>query len=779
MVPLTIRGAREHNLKGLDLVLPRQALIVVCGVSGSGKSSLAFDTVHAEGQRRYLQALDLGGRGVGQELPPPRVDAIDGLPPSVALAQRLPMPGPRASVASASGVHAGLRALFGRAGTLHCPRCDRAIVPFTHDEIVGSLLRLPEGSRLTLEAPLRASDPQTVIDEVQRAGFSRLRVGAEIVRLDEIDVATLVGATVRVVVDRVRVGPDRRTRLFDSVRLAAQVGGGVVIAHHDNTEQSFVDRPHCVHDGLELPALEPAWLSAYVPRGACGPCGGTGQVDGAPCPDCHGSRLSPVARRVRWRGITLAQALAVSVDGLYDQLDRSPSGAVEEAVLPDLRRRVQRLRDLGLGELELQRGAAALSTGERRRLRLAKRVAAPLSGVLYVLDEPAAGLDPVQVKAVVALMRELVATGNTVLAVEHDRDVVRAADHIVEVGPGAGAQGGELVFQGTPAELFTADTHTGRWLSGRAELAKRSPGERRGTVEVRGLTRHGLVGLDVDLPVGLLTAIAGPSGSGKSTLLDVLAAALSESSSDAKAARAITIRGAELGRVVVVDRSASRSPRSSPATFTGAWDVLRTLLAATREAQVRGLSASAFSTNVKGGRCEACQGSGVRRITLDLVADVFARCSVCDGKRFSGDVLEVRWKGLNASELLSLSVDEARPLLAGHPRLDAVLGALQRVSLGYVQLGQPAHTLSGGEARRLRLARELARADRLGATGTVYLVDEPTIGLHPRDVEALLALIRALTDDGGTVWVATADGALAEACDVVVNLDPSYGQPCG
>jgi len=764
-IQVSVRGAREHNLRAVDLDLPRGKLVVLCGVSGSGKSSLAFDTLHAEGQRRYLEALSLHRGGVVPLLVPPKVDSVTGLPPTVALAQRLAPASSRATVGTVTEIDAVLRVLFARAGTQHCPICGRPIVPRTADEALGVLLALPIGTRLLIEAQVRTGPG--VAAEIDRAGFSRVRWKGEVVRLEEVPPAALDAAgEVRVVVDRIRVEPDRRGRMADSVRLAARAGGGAWVAATDGEETWFVDRPYCVFDRLELPPLEPRLLSPFHPAGACPRCLGAGAVgDEAACAACGGTRLAPAARAVRWRGATLPVLQALELRELRERLAAVDPNPVESLAIPDLLRRIDRLARLGLAGMALARPAELLSSGELQRIRLARQVASPLSGVAYVLDEPAAGLDEALVGHVLDLLRELVSEGSSVLAVEHRAEVVLAADHVVEFGPGAGVAGGRVVYEGDVAGLLAADTATGRWLSGRSRLTLRPAPRSAGEVSVTGDWRFGRPSPRVALPLGRIVAITGPNGSGKTALLAALAAALS-----GEAGTAVVTGAGSLTRPILADRSAARAPRSNPATYVGLWDVLRELLAATSEARVRGFTASTFSLNTTGGRCEACKGTGESTISLGPLPDVVQPCAVCHGRRFQVDVLEVRWKGLDAAELLALSVEGARTVLAGHPQLENPLRALARVGLGYVPLGQPAHTLSGGEARRLVLAKELGRAQRRGAADTVYLLDDPTAGLHPQDIEHLLSLLRELTDEGASVWLATHDAALAGASDHVLPL---------
>jgi len=738
--------------------------VVFCGVSGSGKSSLAFDTIHAEGQRRYLEALarDRGGPAGT----PPRVDRIEGLPPTIALPQRDSGRPGRATVGTYAQVAPVLRVLFARAGTPHCPTCGRPVEPRTHDEIVAAMLAWPEDTRVTIEAPVSGGTDRAVIEEVQRAGFSRLRVDDRVVRIDELDPEALEGArAVRVVIDRVKVRAERRSRLADSVRLAARSGAGVVVLVRDSGVTQFVDRPRCGYDGTELPPLEPANLSPFGGLGRCPACLGAGVVereDGtvARCASCEGQRLGPAARIVRWRDHTLPELGARSLTELLDALPEGET-EIERMSLADVRRRLTQLVALNLAHLTLDGSVAHLSGSEWQRLRLARQTANGLTGVLFVLDEPAAGLSPEHVPAVIELMRSLVAAGNGVIAVEHHADVIRAADRVVEFGPGAGVAGGRIVFDGAVADLLAADTATGRWLSGRQRIEAR-PSDARAAVTVPAGWRRDGSGEALELPRERIVAIVGPAASGKSTLLEGLAASVGVDPP------ALALEGAEgLSRAWVVSEGAGRVARSNPATYLGVWDRVRDLLAATREAKIRGFTPGTFSLNTKGGRCAACKGTGERRVDMGPLPDVVEPCPVCRGRRFEADVLEVRWKGHDPSQLLALSGDEAYGLLSGHPALESQLRAMVRVGLGYLPLGQSAVTLSGGEAMRLALAKELGRAWQRGAGDTVLLIDDPSQGLHPADFAGLVELFRELTDRGATVWFASADPA---GHDTLVSL---------
>ena len=770
MSPIEIHGARQHNLKQLDLTLPREALIAFTGVSGSGKSSLAFDTLHAEGQRRYLEALSIHGRGASRGLSRPAVDAVEGLPPTVALDQRFRAPSRRMTVGTFSEIHAVLGILFARAGVQHCPRCDAVIQPHTHDEIVGELMAIESGARLLIESPVTSAEG--VLDEIGRAGFSRVRVDGVVKRIEDLDPRSRP-TDLRIVVDRIRVQSDRRDRVHDAVRLAARAGKGVIVAVVGTKERVFTDRPYCRSDDVLLPTLAPRSLSFVGVAGRCERCEGLGEADGVACAACGGTRLSATARAVRWSGHALPELLRCPVETLQETLAAAPRDPVSDVVLTDLKRGLGHLIGVGLGGISLHRCATSLSRGELQRLRLARQVASQLSGVLYVLDEPTAGLHMKEVPAVIALLRGLVSQGNTVLVVAHQPDVIRAADHVVDFGPGPGQRGGEVVYQGAVEGLLASDTATGRWLSARDALPPSPPITPKAMVRLKGLDIRHLGRRDFALPLGALGAITGRSGSGKSLVLQAFRRHLAEylnleTEPPPPVVRVEGLDGAR--RMVVVDRSAARSTRSTPATYSGLWDTVRGLLASTREAQVRGIPARFFSLNVKGGRCEACQGTGQKRIDLEILPDLHLVCPVCDGRRFNSDVLQVLWKGHAADEILDLSVDRALALLAGHPRLEVLLRSLQEVGLGYIGLGQPASTLSGGEVHRLKLARELARAARGGVQDTVFVIDDPSIGLHPQDVSALLSLLRKLVVDGATVWMATHHLGLAQGADFHIDL---------
>lgn len=697
MATIAVRGARDNNLRELDVDLPLGQLVVFCGRSGSGKSSLAFDTLHREGQRRYLEAMLLGRGGLQR----PDVASIDGLPPTIALDQREREPSSTETVAGLAELSVPLSVLFAREGVLHCPQCGRVIEPRSPGRIADRLLELPVGTRLTLEAPVELSG-EGVLEEIQRAGFSRVRVGNAVERIESLNHVT---GPVRVVVDRVKADPAKRDRIIEAVRLAGQIGRGVIVAVHER-EEHFVDRPVCAHDGTTLPPSNPGRFRLTT------------------------HPLDPAAAVVRVGERTLDDLRLLSARDLLAALP-----PVMPALQAELAQRVHTLERLGLGDLQLGRAVNEISRGERLRLRLARLLSNQVSGVLFVLDEPAAGLDVASATAVLELLRDVIARGNSVLAVDHHPVLVRAADHLVEFGPGAGEHGGRIVFQGLPAAL--EGTATAEVLAGRVS---RSSQGRAASLELAGL----------HLASPGLNVIVGASGTGKTRLLRQV-----DQAAPARFERVIRSGGGGIARV----------QRSTVATVTGVWTLLRDLLAQTRESKVRGFTNSTFSLNAKGGRCETCHGLGVVKIVLDPLPDVWDTCEECLGQRFQGDVLQVRWKGHNALELLELEVDAAHALLGDIPKLDRALRAVREVGLGHLDLGRAALTLSGGEMRRLKLAAELAR---LRGEGLV-LADEPSLGLHPVDTVALLDTFQALVEHGATVVLASNDPWVIEAADVRIS----------
>jgi excinuclease ABC subunit A len=864
---LSVRGAAEHNLRSVDLDLPRERLIVFTGVSGSGKSSLAFDTLHAESQRRFVEALSSYVRAQLGATRKPVYEQITGLTPSIGVSQRgHAQPSPRSTVGTLTEIHDLLRVLYARTARQHCPGCDADVTPTPSDAIVRALAGLPEGTRLVVCARLLRKDGPRValgpfLDELGRQGFARVRIDGDAHALDEVPTLDArVGHDVDVVVDRIKVAPDRRDRVQEAVDTALRVGGGALLAEIDGVDRAFTARARCVACDRTFPDLAPRLFSFNAPIGACPTCGGLGQlrtidpdrvvldpsrsladgaveglagapgklvlaalaklgvpgdvpwsrltweqrervlrgdatvgldgvlrtlerkmpehlVDTRACGACEGSRLGEVARAARVEGRRLPDLLAAPLTEVRAFVGGLPDAPVTRPLAEELGRRLDFLLRTGLGYLALGRSADTLSGGELQRLRLAAQAGNALSGVLYVLDEPTAGLHPEDTAALIAVLADLRDAGNTVLVVEHDPAVIAAADLVVDFGPGAGVAGGRVTFRGSPAALLASDTVTGRWLSGRDGLAPLPPRTPSGWITVRNARGHNLRAVDVRLPLGVLAGVTGVSGSGKSSLVDDTLARALAGRKDALPHDAIEGREA-VRRVLRVDQAPlGRSARSNPATATKIWDAIRQLYARTPEAKLRGFGPDRFSTAQPGGRCEACEGAGVRRVEMHFLPDVEVPCESCDGKRFDEATLACTWKGASVADVLAMPVREARGLFGALPAVAGVLGTLDALGLGYLPLGQPADTLSGGEAQRVKLARELGRPGEVA--GTLYLLDEPSVGLHPADVALLVEALRRLVDNGGSVLCVEHDPALLRACDWIVELGPGAGAAGG
>ncbi len=870
MATIHLRGAREHNLRGVDLDLPREALIVFTGVSGSGKSSLAFDTLFAESQRRFVEALAPTARGRFGAMHKPAFEQLTGLAPAIGLSQRgLATPSPRSTVGTLTEVLDLLRVWWAQQGVMHCPRCHRAVHIAPFDAIVRTLTALPEGQRLVIAAPVargRIGALGPLVAEIVRQGFTRVRVDGQPYALDApIPVDPVAPHDVDVVVDRIKTGPDRTDRLQDAVNTALKAGQGAVVVVVEEVTHTWTVRPRCVYCDLALPDLTPRLFSFNAAVGACARCEGLGVVhtvdadaairdadatieDGAleggkrvidaaaalgvdlatpwkqlpweardqllngagdwegvlpgilrkatgarasdkmtrvvreaVCPDCGGGRLGPVARGVTVDGASLPDALARDLGGLRAWAAETAPAPAVRSVRDEILRRLDFLLESGLAHLSLDRSAGSLSAGELQRVRLASQAGNQLSGVLYVLDEPTAGLHPADTAALVGLLRALRDAGNTVLVVEHDPDVIAAADLVVDFGPGAGREGGSVVYQGSPAGLALADTPTGRWLSGAAHVPPPRPvGETR--LRLLGARGHTLAGDPFEVPLNAIVGVTGVSGAGKSSLiLDTLAPAI-RARLDGGGPPGLPFErldGIEgIRRLVTGDGTGfGRSSRANVATATRIWDALRELYARTPEAKLRGFGPERFSFNTPGGRCERCAGEGVRHIDLQLLPTVTLPCDVCDGKRYDEATLAVTWRGLSIADLLALPVREARPVFANQHALALALGTLDELGLGYLPLGQPADTWSGGEAQRVRLARELGRPGDIA--GTLFLLDEPSVGLHPQDVAALLAAFRRLVAAGASILVVEHDPVLLRGCDWLVELGPGAGRAGG
>jgi len=908
MDTIRIRGARTHNLKNVDLDLPRDRLVVVTGLSGSGKSSLAFDTLYAEGQRRYVESLSAYARQFLSLMEKPDVDLIEGLSPAIAIEQRATSHNPRSTVGTVTEVHDYLRLLWARAGEPRCPEHGETLEAQTVSQMVDQVLALPEGSRLMLLAPVvdgRKGEHTEVLERLRGQGYLRARVDGKVVELDQPAALEVKRRhTVEAVVDRLRVRPDLRARLAESIETALALGEGCArVAWIDDPERPdlvFSARYACPVCGYSLAELEPRIFSFNSPAGACPACGGLGvesffdpeKVVAHPelslpggaihgwdrrnayyfqmletlaahygfdldqpfralpaavhqvilqgsgeevltftfrglrsqpytktqpfegvlpslarryresesavireelarllsersCPECAGARLGIGARHVYLAGRTLPEVSALPVAEARAFLAGlslpGRRGEIATRVLKEVNERLRFLVDVGLDYLTLDRRADTLSGGESQRIRLASQIGAGLVGVMYILDEPSIGLHQRDNQRLLGTLRHLRDLGNTVIVVEHDEEAIRSADHVVDMGPGAGVHGGEVVASGTPLEVAKAPASvTGQYLSGQRRIpvpTRRTPPAKGRWLELFGARGNNLKDLSVRLPLGLMTCITGVSGSGKSTLVnDTLypIAARALNGANASPAPYRQVSGlALLDKVVDIDQSPiGRTPRSNPATYTGLFAPIRELFAATPEARARGYSAGRFSFNVKGGRCEACQGDGLVRVEMHFLPDVYVPCDVCGGKRYDRETLEVRYKGRSVHEVLDMTVEEARRLFEPVPFVARKLETLIEVGLSYIKLGQSATTLSGGEAQRVKLARELSRRD----TGrTLYILDEPTTGLHFADVEQLLTVLHRLRDRGNTVAVIEHNLDVVKTADWVIDLGPEGG----
>ncbi len=846
---IRILGAREHNLRNVSVDIPRDRLTVITGLSGSGKSSLAFDTLYAEGQRRYVESLSASARQFLDQLHRPDVDAVEGLSPAIAIGQRaLASSNPRSIVATATELMDFLRVLYSIAGVPHCPKCGRTVGSTSAEQIVEDLLNLPDRSRLTLLAPLVRNapcGPAETIAAARAAGFVRVRADGELFDLDAPpDLDPAAPHTVEVVVDRLVIKEGARSRLADSVELALRHGNGLLTALWNAPQsdvpasRTFATANLCPDCGLLFDRLDAASFSFNSPRGACPACTGLGRApDGSPCPECHGLRLRPESRACLLPNPAGAPApitnLLTATISAGHEFFQSYLAAPD--ILPPVARVAREILDrlvfldrVGVGYLTLDRECATLSGGEAQRIRLATQIGSSLSGVLYVLDEPSIGLHPRDTARLRDTLRDLRDRGNTVVVVEHDPDIIRAADHVIDMGPGAGRLGGTVLFSGSVPDLlrcpasvtapYLAPASKGdarstppcpcgasplseggihKEASGAFPLSKGdsspvSPPSERGvarsaggstpcnarapkkstakfpTLLLRDAHAHNLRHIDVEIPLGRLVAITGVSGSGKSTLVhDELIPTV----------QAQFGHHAAIDKLVLVDQSPiGRTPRSNPATYTGLFDDIRALFAQTPAARARGYGPARFSFNAKGGRCEVCKGDGVLSLEMSFLPDATIPCPQCAGRRYNRETLEVRYAGRTIADVLSMTVDEALPVFAPFPRIRRSLEALRDVGLGYIQLGQPAATLSGGEAQRVKLAAELQRpAER----HTLYVLDEPTSGLHFADVERLLDILLRLRDNGHTIVVVEHNLDVIRAADWIIDLGPEGGDQGG
>ena len=904
MEHIQIRGARTHNLKNISLTLPRDRLIVITGLSGSGKSSLAFDTLYAEGQRRYVESLSAYARQFLSLMGKPDVDAIEGLSPAISIEQKSTSHNPRSTVGTITEIHDYLRLLYARTGTPWC--CGAPIQSQTISQMVDQLLALPEGEKLMILAPMvrdRKGGHEEVISALRARGLIRARVDGEMLELDEIPTLDKKRKhRVEAVIDRLVLRADSGPRLAESLETALSLADdqaiAVLMGPQHQEERLFSAHHACPSCGRSFPALEPRLFSFNNPAGACPRCDGLGEITffdpdliipdpGASlsagaiaawtkrhkehytpllkalaahfhfslesswedlpfevreqilhgsderitvqqgsrthqihfegvipglerrlresqsnlareeimrymgrlrCPSCHGSRLREEARMVKVGPLALQEVSALPIrESLQHfahlQLE-GQEAIIAERILKEISSRLKFLVDVGLAYLSLDRSAETLSGGEAQRIRLASQIGAGLVGVMYVLDEPSIGLHQRDNDRLIGTLKHLRDLGNTVIVVEHDEDAIRAADHVVDMGPGAGTHGGEVIAQGTPEEIrANPDSLTGRYLTGDLCIAipERRRHDQQRWLEVIGATGNNLKSVDAKIPIGLFTCITGVSGSGKSTLInDTLYPACARvlmGSTQSPAAHQ-QLRGLEaLDKVIAIDQSPiGRTPRSNPATYTGLFTPIRELFAATSEARARGYNPGRFSFNVKGGRCEACEGDGVIRVEMHFLPDIYVSCDVCAGKRYKRETLDVHYKGKNIHEILEMTVEDARQFFDPVPAIARKLQTLLDVGLGYLRLGQSATTLSGGEAQRVKLSRELSRRD----TGrTLYILDEPTTGLHFHDIAQLLVVLQKLADAGNTIVVIEHNLDVIKSADWIIDLGPEGGSGGG
>ena len=909
---IIVKGARANNLKNIDVTIPRDKLVVMTGLSGSGKSSLAFDTIYAEGQRRYVESLSSYARMFLGQMDKPDVDYIEGLSPAISIDQKTTSKNPRSTVGTVTEIYDYLRLLWARVGTPHCPKCGKEIKQQTIDQIIDQVLSLPEGTRIQVMAPVirgKKGEHTKIFEDAKRSGYVRARVDGNLYELDEeIKLEKNKKHTIEIVVDRLIIRPDIQQRLTDSVETASGLSGGLVVINllREEKDLMFSQNYACEDCGISIEELTPRMFSFNNPFGACPTCTGLGSqlkvdpelivpdkslsiLEGAiqasgwnnirgdgisrmyfdalakkyhfsltdpwetlpeevrsiilygtggeklelhydqprgkgvlyqpfegicnnverryqetqsdaskreleeamaecPCPDCKGKRLKKESLAVTVGDKDIDALTRMSVVDELQWVDRleltHQQHLIADRILKEIKSRLGFLQSVGLGYLTLSRSAGTLSGGESQRIRLATQIGSSLMGVLYILDEPSIGLHQRDNDKLLATLKNLRDLGNTLLVVEHDEDTMRAADYLIDIGPGAGIHGGEVVAAGTPEEVMAnPNSLTGQYLSGKKKIPvpeTRRPGNGK-CLKVIGAAENNLRHIDVEFPLGTLTVVTGVSGSGKSSLVnEILFKRLGVELNRMKVhpGKCDRIEGIEhLDKVVDIDQSPiGRTPRSNPATYTGLFNDIRDLFASTQEAKSRGYGPGRFSFNVRGGRCEACSGDGVLKIEMHFLPDIFVPCEVCKGRRYNRETLEVRYKGKNIADVLEMTVDEAVEFFAPLPKIRNKLQTLQDVGLGYVKLGQPSTELSGGEAQRVKLATELSKI----ATGkTIYILDEPTTGLHTDDVRKLLEVLQRLVDNGNTVVVIEHNLDVIKCADHLIDLGPEGGDGGG
>lgn len=824
---IIVKGARVHNLKNIDAVIPRDKLTVITGPSGSGKSSLAFDTIYAEGQRRYVESLSAYARQFLEQLGKPDVESISGLSPTISIEQRTTSYNPRSTVGTVTEIYDYLRLLYSRIAKPFCWNCGKPIRSQSPQQIVDHILSSPEGTKLSILAPIvrgRKGEYQKELQQLRQKGFVRVRIDGEILDLsDEISLDKNKKHDIDVYVDRLIVKGDLGTlgtRVHDSVELALKLGEGLlsleVLDGSKRTEVLMSEKFACPDCHVSYPEPEPRTFSFNSPMGACPDCDGLGidvqkagqleeeneeasqeeivvqqeiTPDTVPCTTCHGARLRKESLHYKLAEKNISELCDFSVSEsseFFDQLNITDrEHLISDRILKEIKERLHFLNEVGVGYLSLSRSAQTLSGGEAQRIRLATQIGSSLVGVIYVLDEPSIGLHQRDNEKLISTLTRLRDLGNTVVVVEHDRDTIERADWILDLGPAAGTHGGYVVTAGTVQDILKSKKSlTGRYLRGDLKIPvpkiRRIWSEER-SLRIEGACQNNLKNLDVTVPLGVFTCVTGVSGSGKSTLIiDTLYRLLAKELYNANPGniRVKAIRGLEhIDKVIDIDQSPiGKTPRSNPATYTGLFSLIRDLFAHLPESQVRGYGPGRYSFNVKGGRCEACEGDGVMKIEMHFLPDVFVQCDVCKGKRYNRETLDIRYKGKNIAEVLEMTGEDALPFFDAIPTIKAKLKVLNEVGLGYLHLGQSSTTLSGGEAQRIKLAKELSKR----STGrTVYILDEPSTGLHFDDVNKLVALLQALADQGNTVIVIEHNLDIIKVADHIIDMGPEGGKAGG
>lgn len=800
---IRVRKAAQHNLKKIDVELPRNRLVIITGPSGSGKSSLAFDTLFAEGQRRYIECLSAYARQFIEQLEKPEVESIEGLSPAISVDQKTISFNPRSTVGTITETYDLLRLLYARLGIIYCPDCQVPVNSSSPEQILGIINSRLAGQNIMILAPVvrgRKGEYQQLLEKFRKKGFLKARVDSRLHELEEkIKLDRNRKHNIEIVIDQLRVDGRHLSRLKEAVTKSLEISeGGVLVLEGSGRESYFSVKLSCQHCGRSFQPLEPRNFSFNSPYGACDRCNGLGylttmnewgevELTGDRCPLCRGQRLKKESLWVRIDGLNIYELSSLDVEHLLGRLERfsfpGQSQAVAERILKEIKDRLRVMKELGLSYLDLNRTGSSLSGGEAQRIRLAAQVGSRLRGILYVLDEPTIGLHQRDNGQLIRLLRQLRDAGNSIVVVEHDEQTIRSADYIIDLGPAAGENGGRLVACGPLQDILkSGPSLTAQYLRGEKSVpvpaVRRQPS---GWLTVRGASEHNLKNIDVSFPLGVMTAVTGVSGSGKSSLVyDVLYRALAKKLYRAKVqpGKYRDLEGLEkVDKVISVDQKPiGRTPRSNPATYTGIFGHLRQLFSLTAEARRKGYCPGRFSFNVHGGRCEDCQGAGVKKIEMHFLPDVYVTCDRCGGRRYNKETLAVTYRGKNIADYLDMTVDEAYELLNAHPALRKKLDLLRQVGLGYLRLGQPAPQLSGGEAQRIKLTRELSRRN----TGkTLYLLDEPTTGLHFDDVSKLLGVLEKLVEMGNTVIIIEHNLEVIKYCDYIIDLGPEGGQAGG